>query len=161
MYDQTKHSATDDDDRTILALLLDPGARGVWSADELAREINNPRAVSDALARLDVAGFIHRCGRFVFATRAAQSADEEEAARRAPTNADLGRALRRLRKARKLTIESLAFEADMHPTYLSGIERGVRNPTWIKLCALAEALSTSPAIIARVAEGSRERSERR
>jgi transcriptional regulator with XRE-family HTH domain len=28
----------------------------------------------------------------------------------------------------------------MHPTYLSGIERGVRNPTWWKLCGLATAL---------------------
>jgi hypothetical protein len=40
-----------------------------------------------------------------------------------PNGADLGRAIRRLRHARKITIETLAFAADMHPTYLSGIER--------------------------------------
>lgn len=40
-----------------------------------------------------------------------------------------------------MTIESLAHEADMHPTYLSGIERGLRNPTWSKLTALATGLS--------------------
>jgi len=57
-----------------------------------------------------------------------------------PTNADLGRAIRRLRRARHLTIEDLAHAADMHPTYLSGIERGIRNPTWSKLCSLAETL---------------------
>lgn len=57
-----------------------------------------------------------------------------------PSNADLGRAIRRLRRARRLTIEDLAHVADMHPTYLSGIERGIRNPTWSKLTALAEAL---------------------
>lgn len=57
-----------------------------------------------------------------------------------PTNADLGRTIRRLRKARRLSIEALAFAAKMHPTYLSGIERGRRNPTWHKLCGVAEAL---------------------
>jgi transcriptional regulator with XRE-family HTH domain len=59
-----------------------------------------------------------------------------------PNNADLGRAIRRLRRERRVTIEELAHAADMHPTYLSGIERGLRNPTWSKLTALAEALET-------------------
>jgi transcriptional regulator with XRE-family HTH domain len=36
----------------------------------------------------------------------------------------------------------------MHPTYLSGIERGKRNPTWGKLCALADALGVPTATIA-------------
>ena len=58
----------------------------------------------------------------------------------APTNAALGRAIRRLRHGRHLSIEALAHQADLHPTYLSGIERGVRNPTWSKLADLAEAL---------------------
>jgi transcriptional regulator with XRE-family HTH domain len=57
-----------------------------------------------------------------------------------PSNADLGRAIRRLRRAQRLTIEDLAHVADMHPTYLSGIERGIRNPTWSKLTALSAAL---------------------
>lgn len=59
---------------------------------------------------------------------------------RAPTNAALGRAIRRLRNRRGSTIEEIAYTADMHHTYLSGIERGLRNPTWSKLCNLAEAL---------------------
>jgi transcriptional regulator with XRE-family HTH domain len=71
---------------------------------------------------------------------------------RAPTNPALGRAIRRLRKHRKLTIETLAHAADMHPTYLSGIERGVRNPTWAKLCALADALSLPISTVASEAE---------
>ncbi|HEY3959605.1 MAG TPA: helix-turn-helix domain-containing protein [Solirubrobacteraceae bacterium] len=57
-----------------------------------------------------------------------------------PSNADLGRAIRRLRRRRAMTIDDLAFEAKMHPTYLSGIERGVRNPTYDKLCGLSKAL---------------------
>jgi len=78
------------------------------------------------------------------------------------SEAALGRVIRRLRRARGLTIETLAFAAGMHPTYLSGIERGVRNPSWGKLTDLAEALdlplerlaheAEEEAIVARVAE---------
>jgi len=75
-----------------------------------------------------------------------------DAPARAPTNPALGRAIRRLRKHRKLSIEALAHAADMHPTYLSGIERGVRNPTWAKLCALAGALSLPISTVASEAE---------
>lgn len=69
-----------------------------------------------------------------------------------PTNGDLGRAIRALRRARRLTIEELAFAADIHPTYLSGIERGKRNPTWEKLCFLAGALGVAVADVVRRAE---------
>jgi transcriptional regulator with XRE-family HTH domain len=65
---------------------------------------------------------------------------------------DLGRAVRRLRKAHGVNIEVLAFAADMHPTYLSGIERGLRNPTWAKLCGLADALDVSVSTLAAEAE---------
>jgi len=69
-----------------------------------------------------------------------------------PGGDDLGRAVRRLRRARRLTIEALAHKADMHPTYLSGIERGVRNPSWAKTCALADALGMPVVVLARNAE---------
>lgn len=69
-----------------------------------------------------------------------------------PTNAELGRAIRRLRRARRVTIENLAHAADIHPTYLSGIERGVRNPTWSKLTSLADALGIPLAEIVKDAE---------
>jgi transcriptional regulator with XRE-family HTH domain len=68
------------------------------------------------------------------------------------SGADLGRAVRRLRKTGDLNIEDLALAADMHPTYLSGIERGRRNPTWRKLCGLADALEISVADLAAQAE---------
>jgi transcriptional regulator with XRE-family HTH domain len=64
----------------------------------------------------------------------------------------LGCAIRRLRRARGLTIEDLAFAAGLHPTYLSGIERGERNPTWAKLGGLADALGVSVSMIAQAAE---------
>lgn len=55
----------------------------------------------------------------------------------------IGRNVRRLREAKGLSQEQLAFEADMHRTYVSGIERGVRNPTATVLQRLAIALSCS------------------
>jgi XRE family transcriptional regulator, regulator of sulfur utilization len=69
-----------------------------------------------------------------------------------PTNAALGVAIRLLRHARDLTIEDLAHAADMHPTYLSGIEQGRRNPTWDKVAALARALDIPMSALARDAE---------
>lgn len=64
----------------------------------------------------------------------------------------MGRALRRLRRERRLAMRTLAFNAGMHPTYLSAIERGKRNPTWAKLNDLAEALEVPLARIVEVAE---------
>ncbi len=51
-----------------------------------------------------------------------------------------------------MSIEGLAGLAHMHPTYLSAIERGLRNPTWTKLCNLAEALDITISALAQVAE---------
>ncbi len=68
------------------------------------------------------------------------------------SNADLGCAVRRLRRARRVTIETLAFAAEMHPTYLSGIERGERNPSWEKITSLARALDVPVYQLAREAE---------
>jgi transcriptional regulator with XRE-family HTH domain len=69
-----------------------------------------------------------------------------------PSQAHLGRAIRRLREQRSLSIEALAAAADMHPTYLSGIERGRNNPSWTKLRGLAKGLNTTIAAIATAAE---------
>jgi transcriptional regulator with XRE-family HTH domain len=65
---------------------------------------------------------------------------------------DLGAAVRGLRNRRKMTIEGLAERSDMHFTYLSGIERGVRNPTWSKLNSLATGLGIVLAEIVTAAE---------
>ena len=40
----------------------------------------------------------------------------------------------------------------MHPTYLSGIERGRRNPTWDKITSLAHTLDVSLAVLVQTAE---------
>jgi transcriptional regulator with XRE-family HTH domain len=69
-----------------------------------------------------------------------------------PSQAHLGQAIRRLREQDGLSIEALAAAADMHPTYLSGIERGHNNPTWTKLSGLAKGLNTTIAAIVSEAE---------
>jgi len=40
----------------------------------------------------------------------------------------VGLNVRRLREAQRLSQEEVAFEAELHRTYISGVERGVRNP---------------------------------
>jgi hypothetical protein len=57
-------------ERTILTLLLSDG-QCVWSIEELVAEIGRRLDTTDAVAALSAAGLIHRCGEFVFATRAA------------------------------------------------------------------------------------------
>ncbi len=52
----------------------------------------------------------------------------------------LGHNLRALRKALGLSQERFALEYDIDRTYVSGIERGKRNPTVTVLGRLADAL---------------------
>ena len=69
-----------------------------------------------------------------------------------PTKAQFGAAVRRLRTDAGLTLEELADAADMHVTYLSGIERGKNNPSWTKLAGLAAGLGCSVSAIVTTAE---------
>jgi hypothetical protein len=57
-------------EQTILILLLSDG-QCVWSVDELVAEIGRRLDTINAVDGLKAAGLIHRCGDFVFATRAA------------------------------------------------------------------------------------------
>jgi transcriptional regulator with XRE-family HTH domain len=50
---------------------------------------------------------------------------------------------RGLRQTRGLSQEELTFKAGVHKTYLSGIERGERNPALRNISAIAEALNIS------------------
>lgn len=43
--------------------------------------------------------------------------------------------------------EDLAFESGLHRTYISGIERGTRNPTVLILDKIAKCLGVAPAVL--------------
>ncbi len=63
--------------------------------------------------------------------------------------ARVGRNMKRLREVRGWSQEELADRAGIHRTYVSGVERGVRNPTVTVLEKLAIALgATLPDLVA-------------
>jgi transcriptional regulator with XRE-family HTH domain len=49
------------------------------------------------------------------------------------------------RRLKEWSQEELAFCSGLHRTYISGVERGVRNPTILVLAQIADALEISPA----------------
>jgi transcriptional regulator with XRE-family HTH domain len=49
------------------------------------------------------------------------------------------------RKALELSQEALALETDIDRTYISGIERGKRNPSLTLIVKLTKRLKTTPA----------------
>lgn len=58
--------------------------------------------------------------------------------------AAFGRRVRVLRVAQGMSQERLAEAAGMHRTYLSGLERGLRNVGLDNIFALADALNVDP-----------------
>jgi len=56
----------------------------------------------------------------------------------------LGARIQKLRLKKGLSQEDLAFESDLHRTYISHVERGSRNITVIGLCKIAKGLGMNP-----------------
>ena len=56
----------------------------------------------------------------------------------------VGRNVRSRRVAKGWSQEQLAFASGLHRTYVSGVERGVRNPTVLIIGQLADALGVAP-----------------
>jgi transcriptional regulator with XRE-family HTH domain len=61
-------------------------------------------------------------------------------AQRSRAHAALGRAIRDYRGHQRISQEDLAHRAGMHRTYLGGIERGERNPSYTNIMKVADAL---------------------
>jgi len=59
------------------------------------------------------------------------------------SNKAFGTAIRRRREALGLSQEELAYQAGLHRTYISLIERGLRNASIETIIKLAKALSTT------------------
>ena len=59
----------------------------------------------------------------------------------------VGRDIRKIRREKGWSQEKLAFESGVHRTYISGVERGARNPTVLVLGRIAEALGVSLAAL--------------
>ncbi|WP_231908001.1 MULTISPECIES: helix-turn-helix domain-containing protein [Cupriavidus] len=57
-----------------------------------------------------------------------------------------------LRKQRGWSQEKLALESGLARSYVSGIERGVRNVALINICALADTLGVPPGELMRFGE---------
>lgn len=58
-----------------------------------------------------------------------------------PTSLEvLGERIREARKTKGLSQEALAFAADLDPSYVGGVERGQRNPSFKVLCAFSKVL---------------------
>ena len=63
--------------------------------------------------------------------------------KRHPILTTFGTNVRRQREARDLTQEVLAEKSDLHPTYISGIECGARNPSIISIARIAKGLGVT------------------
>ena len=58
-----------------------------------------------------------------------------------------GRHLAAIRRARGWSQEALALESALARSYLSGVERGLRNIALVNICKLAATLSISPTVL--------------
>jgi transcriptional regulator with XRE-family HTH domain len=55
-----------------------------------------------------------------------------------------GQEIKETRESMQLSQEALAFEAEIHRTYVSMIERGLKSPTLAVIVRLARALNLKP-----------------
>lgn len=63
-----------------------------------------------------------------------------------------GDAVRARRQELGLSQEDLGFEAELHRTYISQLERGLKSPSLATIEQLAQVLKTKPSDLVRAAE---------
>ena len=64
--------------------------------------------------------------------------------RKNPILVELAKKVRTRRHELGLTQEELAEKSNLHVNYIGGIERAIRNPSFISIIVLAKALKISP-----------------
>ena len=64
----------------------------------------------------------------------------------------VGRNVKRYPELKVVSQEKLAFQPDLHRTYVSSVERGIRNPTIAIVARLAVALGEKPATLLKYQE---------
>lgn len=72
----------------------------------------------------------------------------------------LGRRVRDLRTRRRWSQEKLGEQANLHPTYIGGIERGERNVSLLNLAKLSEAFDITLAELLHFSESEKDRDEK-
>lgn len=78
--------------------------------------------------------------------------DGSSVAERSQAHAALGRAIRHWRAQHRISQEELAHRSGLHRTYVGGIERGERNPTYANILKLADALEINASELVASAE---------
>lgn len=71
---------------------------------------------------------------------------------RSPDHVALGAAIRRLREERGLSQERLGLESGLDRTYVGGIERGERNPSYANILLVARTLGVRASALISAAE---------
>jgi transcriptional regulator with XRE-family HTH domain len=64
----------------------------------------------------------------------------------------LAQAIVTLRRERSLTQEELGSRAEIHPTWISHVESGRVNPTFLNVVRISRGIGVSPADLVRLAE---------
>ena len=71
---------------------------------------------------------------------------------RSQASVALGLAVRDVRRRVHISQEELGYLSGLHRTYVGGIERGERNPSWMNIVKLAQALKVAPSELVTRAE---------
>jgi transcriptional regulator with XRE-family HTH domain len=64
------------------------------------------------------------------------------AVRKKSSSQILGERIREARKKKGLSQEDLALESEIDRSYIGGVERGIRNPSFKKLCQIAQLIDS-------------------
>ncbi|HYK74856.1 MAG TPA: helix-turn-helix transcriptional regulator [Pseudoneobacillus sp.] len=64
----------------------------------------------------------------------------------------IGEVLRKLRKERNFSQEEFAFRADLNRKFISGLETGEQQPTYISIYKMAKALEIRPSELIKAIE---------